>query len=125
MPDRIEIDIQGIALEAELEDLPAARWLGEKLPLELDLSRWGDEYYGSVPDAPAGFEGPAKTVMEVGDLAFWPPGGAFCIFFGPTPASDSQAPVAAGPVKLLGKARGDWEAVKALGGSVRVKISAA
>ena len=102
---------------------PAARWLAGRLPLELDMSRWGDEYYGAVSGAPDGFEGPSRTVMEVGDLAFWPPGSAFCIFFGPTPASDTDAPVAAGPVNFLGRAKGDWQAVKALGGSVKVKIS--
>ena len=122
---KLKIDIQGIVLLAELEDLPAAGWLWQKLPLELKLSRWGDEYYGAVSGAPPAFAGPTKTVMEVGDLGFWPPGGAFCIFFGPTPASDSFAPVAAGPVNFLGRAFGDWQAVKGLGGSVKVKLTAA
>ena len=41
--------------------------------------------------------------MEIGDIAFWPPGNAFCIFFGKTPASTDDKPRAAGPVTFLGK----------------------
>ena len=29
----------------------------------------------------------AERRVQLGDLGYWPPGAAFCIFFGPTPAS--------------------------------------
>ncbi len=46
---------------------------------------WGDEIYFAIPVS-LKEDGPRATV-EVGDLGYWPPGRAFCIFFGPTPAS--------------------------------------
>jgi len=45
--------------------------------------------------------------VEVGEIAFWPPGNAFCIFWGPTPASSGSQPMAASPVNVLGKIDGD------------------
>ena len=40
--------------------------------------------------------------MEIGTLAYWPPGSAFCIFYGPTPASNCDQPRAASPVNIVG-----------------------
>ncbi|MHA1805325.1 MAG: cyclophilin-like fold protein, partial [Promethearchaeota archaeon] len=77
----------------------------ENLPLDLDLSRWGEELYGSIPvkiDA----ENPQKEV-EVGDVAYWMSGQGFCIFFGPTPASSGDKPIAATPVNVFAKIEGD------------------
>jgi len=31
-----------------------------------------------------------QEVVELGDLGYWPPGQAFCLFFGPTPASQGD-----------------------------------
>ena len=45
--------------------------------------------------------------MEVGELGYWPPGTAFCIFFGPTPASHDQTPRAASNVNPFGMVDGD------------------
>ena len=36
-----------------------------------------------------------------------PPGSAFCIFFGPTPASEGAVPRAASDVNPLGRVEGD------------------
>ena len=66
------------------------------LPLEVDCTRWGDELYGPVPIEYQ----PAETVtsVEPGTLAYWPAGPAICLFWGPTPASTDDTPVAASPV---------------------------
>jgi hypothetical protein len=45
----------------------------------------------------------AKTKVNVGDLAYWPEGPAFCIFFGPTPATYGKQPVAASAVNVFGR----------------------
>jgi hypothetical protein len=45
--------------------------------------------------------------MAVGEIAYWPPGKAFCIFFGRTPASVDGAPRAASAVNPLGRLTGD------------------
>ena len=49
----------------------------------------------------------AVAEVEVGTLAYWPPGSAFCIFWGPTPVSTSDKPKAYSPVNILGEIIGD------------------
>ena len=49
----------------------------------------------------------ARADVSVGDLGYWPPGNAFCIFFGRTPASSGSAPRAASPVTVVGRIVGD------------------
>jgi hypothetical protein len=39
---------------------------------------------------------------------YWPPGSAFCIFFGPTPSSHGDEIRAASPVNVIGELKGDW-----------------
>jgi hypothetical protein len=108
-------------MEAELNDSPTARALMEKLPLTVDLSRWGEEFYGSV-GLGKNPEAGARDVMEVGELAYWPPGDAFCVFFGPTPASSGDEPRAASEVTPIGRINGDPAALRSLGGRVRATI---
>ena len=40
--------------------------------------------------------------MNKGDIAYWPPGNAFCIFWGPTPMSKENEIRPASPVKVIG-----------------------
>ena len=94
----------GIEMPATLNDSRTSRKLLDSLPLEGEATRWGDEVYFVTPvDAPA--ENPVAAVPS-GSLAYWPPGKAFCVFFGQTPYS---------PVNLLGAIDGD----EALFGQVR------
>ena len=75
MAERIRIISTNVELTAELSDSPSAKALLELLSLEFGMSRWGDEYYGdcrvSVKEGPE-----ARDLMEVGELAIWPPGSA-------------------------------------------------
>ena len=86
MPTAIIITVGDEALAAELNDSDTAQQLLDHLPVEAEADRWGDELYFSIPvDHPA--EPDARDEMAVGELAYWPVGNAFCIFFGRTPAS--------------------------------------
>jgi hypothetical protein len=58
-------------------------------------------------------------------LGYWPAGHAFCIFFGPTPASSGSDPVAASPVNILGRVLGDTAAFKNVRSGAPVRIEAA
>ena len=60
--------------------------------------------------------------MEVGDLGYWPPGQAFCLFFGPTPASHGDEPRAASPVNVFGKVEGDATRFRAVRDGARVSL---
>ena len=122
MPQRIQLEIEGSAWTVELNDSASAKALFEKLPLEISMSRWGDEYYGDCGLAiPA--DDTAREVMEVGEIAYWPPGSALCFFFGPTPASTDERPRAASAVVPLGKFSGSVEALKSFGSGVEVEIA--
>ena len=70
------------------------------------IQRWGDEIYFSIP-LHLKLEKTAKSEVEVGDLAYWPDGPAFCIFYGKTPASTSETPKAYSPVNVFGHLKGD------------------
>ena len=46
-------------------------------------------------------------MVSIGDLGYWPPGNAFCIFFGLTPVSQGDQIRPASPVTVFGKVIGD------------------
>ncbi len=102
---RIRIKAQPVEMEAVLNDSKTADAIWEALPIEAHGSTWGDEIYFSV-GVRASEEDPQETV-ELGDLGYWPPGSAFCIFFGPTPASQGDEIRPASPVNPIGKLDGD------------------
>ena len=101
-PRRVRIVSGDLSLTATLADNRAARALWKMLPVEGKASTWGQEIYFSIP-----LElGPSKEdrdVVEMGDLAYWGPGSAICLFFGATPASRGQEIRAASPVTVLGR----------------------
>ena len=121
MGHKIEIEIEGRSVPAELNDSATASLLVEKLPATFSLSRWGDEYYGAC-GIDARLDDEAKEIMEVGELGYWPPGKAFCIFFGPTPASTDDRPRAASAANPLGRITGDPSIFRSFGGSLTITI---
>jgi len=123
MATNLSIEIGGVSFRAELNDSATAGLLREALPLTIRMSRWGDEYYGSCGVSSAAEES-AREIMEVGELAFWPPGNALCIFFGPTPASSDDRPRAASEVTPVGRILDDPSPLKGMAGSVDVRIAA-
>jgi hypothetical protein len=120
---RIRITAGKVSLEAELNDSTTSKRLLAALPIEGRGNRWGDEIYFSIPVS-AGEEGGARAEMEVGEIAYWPPGSAFCIFWGPTPASSGNEPQAASPVNPLGKIEGDATLFGGVPGGTKVRIEA-
>ena len=87
---------------AELNDSLTAAAIAQALPIATKASRWGKEIYCTIP-VQAGRDPQARAEMAVGELGYWPDGCAFCIFFGPTPASRGDQPVAVTPVNPIGK----------------------
>ena len=106
MQRKIRITAGSVGMEAELTEIETADAFWEALPITGSANVWGEEIYFQVPvEAP--LEASAREEMEVGEIAYWPPGSAFCIFFGRTPASVDEAPRAASPVNPLGRVAGD------------------
>lgn len=103
---KIVITAGDVALPAELNNSPTARQIGEALPLAGQANLWGDEIYFEIP-VMASQAQDARVEMEVGELAYWPVGHAFCVFFGPTPVSLDEQPRAYSPVNVVGRVLGD------------------
>ena len=103
---RIKITVGEVALEAELNDTASAAKIGEVLPIRTSFNTWGDEIYFSTP-VDAELDDSAQEVVEIGDLGYWPPGSAFCIFFGLTPVSEPGRIMPASAVNVIGKVVGD------------------
>ena len=126
MAKRIKITTPstGVVL-AELSDenprTTQAIW--EALPLEARANTWGDEIYFSIP-VELEAENPSE-VVELGDLGYWPPGNAFCIFFGPTPASRGEEIRPASPVNVFGRVLGDLKVFKKVRGGEMVRVERA
>ena len=118
----VEIKVDQHVLEAELNDSDVAAKLADAMPITVKLSRWGDEYYGNC-EISASLADDARELMEVGEIAFWPPGSALCLFFGPTPASTDDRPRAASPVIPLGRITSDPAVLRTLGSTVEATVS--
>jgi len=106
MSYQITIGAGPVTMEAELNDTPTAQRIWEALPIVGQANTWGDEIYFKIPVAMD--EAPdARAEVEEGELGYWPAGEAFCVFFGPTPASTDDTPRAASPVNVVGRVLGD------------------
>jgi hypothetical protein len=101
MAKKIRIISGENVLEAELNDSKTANGIEKLLPIKGSANRWGKEIYFSI-NFSADYENPTE-IVEKGDLAFWPAGNAFCIFWGRTPASVGDEIRAASDVNVFGK----------------------
>ena len=110
MTKRIHITTGSASVEAELNDTETAQAIWNALPIKSRCNIWGNEIYFSVP-IKLGPEN-AHEVVEMGDLGYWPPGAAFCIFFGTTPASRGQEIRPASAVNVFGRVIGDTIVLK-------------
>ncbi len=126
MLERIRIvigDAGDIQLEAELfEDLcpETVSAILEALPITGIVSRWGDEiYFATSVIAP---EENQKELVEIGDIGYWLPQKAFCIFFGPTLASKGAEIRPASAVNVFGRIIGDVTILKRVSEGDRILI---
>jgi len=112
-----------VSARATLDDSRTGRAIAEALPIEAAAQTWGDEIYFSIPVKEAG-EHP-REIVELGDLAYWPPGTAFCIFYGPTPASRGDEIRPASAVNVFGRVLGDPTVFKSVRSGTTVRVERA
>ena len=99
MSRKIKIVFKDAVFDAELNDSKTADAVWDALPVSANGSPWGKEIYFSIP-VDVEPEDP-KEVVEPGELAFWPVGKAFCIFWGPTPRQPGAGMQAVQPRERL------------------------
>ena len=110
---KIKIKTEKVEMEAELNETKTAKLIWENLPIESKVNTWGEEIYFPIPVVTS-LENGVEIVKE-GDIAYWPEGHCFCIFFGKTPISTDKEIRPASPVNLVGKLLSnpkEWKKVK-------------
>jgi hypothetical protein len=120
--NQLRVSAGGRTCLATLLPNATARAIWDALPLEGRANRWGDEIYFAIPLALD--EDNAQQEVQVGDLAYWPPGNALCIFWGPTPASQADEPRAASPVNVFARIEGPVPAFSTVQSGVTVRLEA-
>ena len=116
----IRIIAGDVVASAELNETRTAAAIWTALPIEARGQTWGDEiYFGIGVQAEA--ETP-KEVVGVGDLAYWPPGSAFCIFFGPTPMSRGDEIRPASAVTVVGRVLGEATVFKKVAAGTLMRL---
>ena len=123
MAKNITIRAGDVALDAEINDTDTAGAIWAALPIHANSSTWGDEIYFQI-EVEADLEDGQETV-ELGDLGYWPPGSAFCLFFGRTPASQGDEIRPASEVTIVGRILSDTEPLKRVESGSLVTIEAA
>ncbi len=119
----IRITAGTVQTMAELRDTETAKRIHAALPIEARGATWGDEIYFGIP-VDCDREEDARTEVEVGDLGYWLAGSGFCIFYGRTPMSAGENPVAASEVNVFGKIVGDPTVFRQVRSGERVLIEA-
>ena len=118
---QLEIIVGGQTFVAELNESASAQAVLAALPLRASGNVWGEEIYFDIPvklpEAPDAVE-----EVPIGTLAYWPPGNAFCIFYGPTPVSRGQQPRAYSPVNVIGRMLDDVAPLRHVRSSTPVQV---
>lgn len=122
MAQSIRIRAGKVVVTAELNDSETSQKVYEALPIAGTVNTWGDEIYFEIPVS-GSLDETAREVVEVGDLGFWPTGRAFCIFFGPTPASRGDEIRPASAVNVIGRILSETAPLRQVrdGESVRIE----
>lgn len=112
MATNIQITAGDVVVDAELNDTKTAAAIWDALPIHANASTWGDEIYFRIPVDSKLEDG--QEVVELGDLGYWPPGSAFCLFFGLTPASQRDDLRPASEATVIGKILGETQFLKSV-----------
>ena len=119
----ITISAGSLEIDAIINDSNTANDIWDSLPISGSANVWGDEIYFAI-SVDAAEEPDASDLVSSGDIAFWPPGNAFCIFFGRTPASTDEQPRAASRVNVFGNIDGDEKLFRAVAPGTTITIAA-
>lgn len=120
MARQIRITAGEVSAVATLNDTKMADLIWDACPISSVAKTWGDEIYFDTSVVSEGEN--AQATVALGDLAYWPPGQAFCIFFGPTPMSSGTEIRPASPVTVFGQVEGDATVFKAVRGGVPIVV---
>ncbi len=103
---KINIDISGLdSIILELDETICPNTIAEimkNLPFTVGIHIWGDELYTDETPINSKKEN-AKDLVELYDVAYWPPGRAICLFYGSTPIGNKGEIKPYSAVNVIGK----------------------
>ena len=103
---RVVLDVPGcpgVALDLDRGASPGTvDELVGSLPFDVGLNVWGDEIYTEPAPVSAAEENP-RSLVDLYDVAYWPPGRAICLFYGPTPIGGEGEIRPYSPVNVIGR----------------------
>ncbi len=102
MGKRLSLRLGTASVSLWLNESQTAAALLAATPFEAAANRWGQEIYFATPVAGEAAEATAETVT-LGEVGFWPPGSALCLFCGPTPLSVDDEIRPASAVVIVGR----------------------
>ena len=120
---RLKIVAGDVEVTASLNDSDTAGLVWDELPMSASVSTWGDEIYFRTDLSVS--EDDAREVVDMGAVAFWPPGQALCLFFGPTPMSMGDEIRPASAVNVVGQIDGDPMILKSVPAGSPVQVERA
>jgi len=113
---KVKFVLEGLGeAEGELVRFMAPRTVDtivRKLPVEGRAALWKEEVYFEIPVKMG--EEKAKATVETGAIAFWPMGGAICVFYG------RSQPYS--PVSVLGKITQNLDLFKQVKSGATIKV---
>ena len=83
---KVILKCKGKELVFELRDTLTADIIYDSLPLKSKIQKWGEEIYFEI-GLSIELEKNAKSVVNIGEIAFWNSGSAIAIGYGKTPIS--------------------------------------
>ena len=119
----IRIQIGETEIYGTVNDSDVAKSVVSVLPINSSFNTWGDEIYFPIPIELDITDG--QEVVLAGDIAYWPPGHALCIFYGQTPASRDGEIRAASEVYVIGNIQGDADVLKSADKGAKISIELA
>ena len=111
----------GVTVTATLNDSTTAGAVWGALPITGRVQTWGDEIYFPITVDAAEAPDAAETV-DKGAVAYWPPGNALCLFWGPTPMSRGDEIRPASAVNVIGAIDGDPTVLGAVPGGAEIVV---
>ena len=118
---KCKITIDKIIFEVVLFNSPTASKIWNSLPISSNIKTWGKEIY-FYTDVVANKEPNAKSIIEFGEIAYWPTGKAIAIGFGKTPISQKDEIRLADDCNIWGETKFDLKKLENITEGKPIKI---
>ena len=118
---KCKITIDKIIFEVVLFNSPTANKIWNSLPISSNIKTWGKEIY-FYTDVVANKESNSKSIIEFGEIAYWPTGKAIAIGFGKTPISQKDEIRLADDCNIWGETKFDLKKLENIAEGQPIKI---